>query len=135
MYEFGDREKVIVFTGPDGSGRKSVAEAVGQTFGMAKVVSYATRAPRSGEVDGQDYHFVSQETYAQMELQGEFLESVTIDGKHYGIRGIDVEEQLDMRGCVYLILNREGAVCRVYEGRHTGRPRSGRPSSRKLSTS
>lgn len=109
MYEFGEREKVIVFTGPDGSGRKSVAEAVGHTFGMAKVVSYATRAPRPGEVNGQDYHFVSHATYGQMEQQGEFLESVTIDGQNYGIRGIDIEEQLDLRGCVYLILNREGA--------------------------
>lgn len=109
MHEFHEREKIIVYTGPDGSGRKSVAEAVGQTFGMAKVVSYATRAPRPGEVDGQDYHFVTHESYEEMERQGEFLESVTIDGHYYGIRGLDVEEQLDLRGCVYLILNREGA--------------------------
>lgn len=109
MYESSDREKIIVFTGPDGSGRKSVAEAVGQTFGMTKVVSYATRPPRPGEVNGQDYHFVTHKMYEQMELQGEFLESVTIGGQHYGIRGLDVEEHLDLRGCVYLILNREGA--------------------------
>ncbi|MFD0671444.1 guanylate kinase [Cohnella sp. GCM10027633] len=109
MYEYHDREKIIVYTGPDGSGRKSVAEAVGQTFGMAKIVSYATRSPRPGEVNGQDYHFVARETYEEMELQGEFLESVTIDGQCYGIRGLDVEEHLDAKGCVYLILNREGA--------------------------
>ncbi len=109
MYEFNGREHVIVFTGPDGSGRKSVAEAVGQTFGIAKVVSYVTRSPRPGEVNGQDYHFIDHKTYEEMEQQGEFLESVSIDGHHYGIRGLDVEEHLDSRGCVYLILNREGA--------------------------
>lgn len=109
MYEYHDREKIIVYTGPDGSGRKSVAEAVGHTFGMAKVVSYVTRAPRPGEVNGQDYHFVTREAYDEMEARGEFLESVTIDGHSYGIRGIDVEEQLEARGCVYLILNHEGA--------------------------
>lgn len=109
MYEFHDRETIIVFTGPDGSGRKSVAEAVGQTFGIAKIVSYVTRPPRPGEVNGQDYHFIDHKTYEEMEQQGEFLESVSIDGQHYGIRGLDVEEHLDSRGCVYLILNREGA--------------------------
>jgi len=109
MYEFHDREKIIVFTGPDGSGRKSVAEAVGQTFGITKVVSYVTRSPRPGEVNGQDYHFIDHKTYEEMEQQDEFLESVSIDGQHYGIRGLDVEEHLDSRGCVYLILNREGA--------------------------
>ncbi|MBO9599277.1 MAG: guanylate kinase [Cohnella sp.] len=109
MYDFYDRETIIVFTGPDGSGRKSVAEAVGQTFGIAKIVSYVTRSPRPGEVNGQDYHFIDHKTYEEMEQQGEFLESVSIDGQHYGIRGLDVEEHLDSRGCVYLILNHEGA--------------------------
>ncbi|WP_027087691.1 guanylate kinase [Cohnella panacarvi] len=109
MYEYNGKETIIVFTGPDGSGRKSVAEAVGQTFGIAKVVSYVTRPPRPGEVNGQDYHFIDHKIYDEMEQQGEFLESVSIDGHHYGIRGLDVEEHLDSRGCVYLILNREGA--------------------------
>ncbi|WEK55079.1 MAG: guanylate kinase [Candidatus Cohnella colombiensis] len=109
MHEFRDKEKIIVFTGPDGSGRKSVAEAVGHTFGMAKVVSFTTRAPRPGEVNGFDYHFITQQSYNQMEEQGEFLESVTINGNSYGIRGVDVEEHLETNGCSYLILNHEGA--------------------------
>jgi guanylate kinase len=109
MFELNEREKIIVFTGPDGSGRKSVAEAVGQTFGMRKVVSYVTRSPRPGEVNGQDYHFINHERYEEMEMQNEFLESVEIDGHYYGIRGMDVEEHLDLDGCVYLILNHEGA--------------------------
>jgi guanylate kinase len=109
MYELKDRDKIIVFTGPDGSGRKSVAEAVGQTFGMEKVISFVTRMPRPGEVNGQDYHFVSHEDYREMEQQGEFLESVEIAGNLYGIRSQDVESNLHLNGCVYLILNHEGA--------------------------
>ncbi len=109
MYELRDRDKIIVFTGPDGSGRKSVAEAVGQTFGMEKVVSYVTRSPRPGEVNGQDYHFITHEAYGEMERNGEFLESVEIAGNRYGIRSLDVEDNLHQNGCVYLILNHEGA--------------------------
>ncbi|WP_373230187.1 guanylate kinase [Cohnella sp.] len=109
MYELKDRDKIIVFTGPDGSGRKSVAEAVGQTFGMEKVISYVTRLPRPGEVNGQDYHFITHEDYLEMERQGEFLESVKIAGNLYGIRSLDIEDNLHLKGCVYLILNHEGA--------------------------
>ncbi len=104
-----NRNRIFVFTGPDGSGRKSVAEAVGQTFGMEKIVSYATRPPRPGEVHGQDYVFVNHAEYREMEGQGEFLESVEIDGQLYGIRSRDIEEKLDQRDSVYLILNHEGA--------------------------
>lgn len=109
MYELKDRDKIIVYTGPDGSGRKSVAEAVGQTFGMAKVISFVTREPRPGDLDGQDYHFISHELYKQMEQQGEFLESVEIDGDFYGIRNLDVEVGLNKFGCIYTVLNRDGA--------------------------
>lgn len=109
MYEHKGPDRIFVYTGPDGSGRKSVAEAVGHTFGINKVLSYVTRKPRPGEVDGQDYHFITKETYREMEAQHEFIESVEIDGNFYGIRRVDVEQELQEHGCVYLILNREGA--------------------------
>lgn len=101
--------RIIVFTGPDGSGRKSVAQAVGQTFGIVKVLSYVTRPPRLGEIDGQDYFFVSNEQYEKMEREGQFLESVTIDGNRYGVRREDVERLIEEHGYIYLVLNREGA--------------------------
>ncbi|WP_256760694.1 guanylate kinase [Cohnella sp. WQ 127256] len=109
MYELGERNKIVVFTGPDGSGRKSVAEAVGQTFGMEKIVSFVTRSPRPGEVNGQDYHFITHEAYREMDKHGEFLESVEIDGNGYGIRSIDIENKLNLHDSAYLILNHEGA--------------------------
>jgi guanylate kinase len=109
MYELKERKKIIVFTGPDGSGRKSVAEAVGQTFGMEKIISFVTRLPRPGEVNGQDYHFIAHAAYREMEEQGEFLESVEIDGNLYGIRSLDIESKFSHHDSVYLILNREGA--------------------------
>jgi guanylate kinase len=109
LYEKRAASQIFIFTGPDGSGRKSVAEAVGQTFGMEKIVSFVTRPPRPGEVNGQDYYFISHETYRTMERQGEFLESVEIDGQHYGIRSLDVESKLSQHDCAYVILNREGA--------------------------
>ena len=109
MLEANGEDRIIVFTGPDGSGRKSVALAVGQTFGITRVISYVTRAPRKGEIDGQDYFFISSEAYQKMEQEGQFLESVKIDGNSYGLRRDDIERLLDKHSYIYLVLNREGS--------------------------
>ncbi|QHT59144.1 guanylate kinase [Paenibacillus lycopersici] len=104
-----DRKLIFVFTGPDGSGRKTVADSVGATLGIAKVLSYATRKPRPGEVNGQDYHFITPELYEQFERAGDFIESISIGGSRYGVRGEDIEQSLRQGGSVYLIVNPEGA--------------------------
>lgn len=109
MYELKDREFVFVFTGPDGAGRKTVADQAGATLGMKKVVSCATRKPRPGEVNGHDYHFISHELYEQMERQQEFLESIRIGANRYGIRELDVARSFETHGCIYVIVNRQGA--------------------------
>ncbi|MFC5652343.1 guanylate kinase [Paenibacillus solisilvae] len=109
MGDLKDRELIFVFTGPDGSGRKSVADSVGTTLGLSKVLSYATRKPRPGEVNGQDYHFITPELYDQLAAEGGFIESVTIRETHYGLRDKDIERNFQNKGCIYLILNPEGA--------------------------
>ena len=109
MYVMKDSEYMFVFTGPDGSGRKTVADAVGQTLHIPKVPGYATRKPRPGEVDGVDYHFISRTLYDQLEEDGEFLESIELRGNKYGIRDKDVARAFEKSGSVYLILNCEGA--------------------------
>jgi guanylate kinase len=109
MYELKDREMIFVFTGPDGSGRKTVAEMVGTTLGMKKVISYSTRAKRPGETDGEDYHFISREQFLNEEQAGEFLETVRIHNNFYGVKNKDVEQLFLKSGCIYLILNPEGA--------------------------
>ncbi|SDW65379.1 guanylate kinase [Paenibacillus sp. CF384] len=109
MSEQKDRELIFVFTGPDGSGRKTVADSVGTTLGITKVISYATRRPRPGEVNGQDYHFITPELYDQFDADGDFIESVTVNGNRYGLRGKDIAYSLKKGGSIYLILNHEGA--------------------------
>lgn len=109
MVELKDRELIFVFTGPDGSGRKTIADSVGSTLGISKVLSYATRKPRPGEANGQDYHFISSELYEQFRAGGEFVESVTINNNQYGLRDKDVAQSFENNGCIYLILNPEGA--------------------------
>jgi len=106
--EAGDKKYIFVFTGPDGSGRKTVADAVGLTLGLRKVISYTTRSKRPAEEDGQDYHFVTESEFQRMVDAGEFLEHLTIDGNRYGVKEADILKLFE-RGSVYLVLNRHGA--------------------------
>jgi guanylate kinase len=108
MYEIKDKEKLFIYTGPDGSGRKTIAKMVATAFDMETVLSYTTRPPRHYEQNGEDYHFVSDETFKKMKENQEFLESVEIDGIHYGIREEDIVHAFESHNFVYLTLNPEG---------------------------
>ncbi|WP_342429650.1 guanylate kinase [Neobacillus sp. FSL H8-0543] len=108
MYQIKGKEKIFIYTGPDGSGRKTVAKMVATAFDMETVLSYTTRSPRHYEKDGEDYHFVNVETFKKIQEQQEFIETVEIDGTHYGIREQDIVEAFKNHNLVYLTLNPEG---------------------------
>jgi guanylate kinase len=109
MYELKDHDIIFVFTGPNGAGRKTVAQMSGNTLGMRQVISYTTRAPRSGEEDGQDYHFVTREVFAAAEQANEFIEVIELDGNRYGVKEQDLADMLELYGAIYLVLNKDGA--------------------------
>ncbi|HEX7055880.1 MAG TPA: guanylate kinase [Bacilli bacterium] len=109
MYQLREKEMIFVFTGPDGSGRKTVGDMVGTTLGLPKVLSYTTRPRRDSEVHGQDYWFIARKEFDEAEQKGEFLESIEIDGNKYGIKNSDVEEMFKEHDFIYLIINTKGA--------------------------
>ncbi|TCJ01949.1 guanylate kinase [Cytobacillus praedii] len=108
MYEIKGQEKLFIYTGPDGSGRKTISKMVATMFDMETVLSYTTRPPRHYEQDGEDYHFVDNEAFIKMKENHEFLESVEIDGFYYGIREEDIIKAFESHALVYLTLNPEG---------------------------
>ena len=101
--------KLFVITAPSGAGKTSLIEAVMRDDPSLKIsVSYTTRAPRKGEKDGVDYHFVDEKTFRAMKERGEFLESAEVHGNHYGTskrvildavkRGEDIILEIDWQG-------------------------------------
>ncbi len=100
---------LFVITAPSGAGKTSLIEAVMRDDPSLKIsVSYTTRAPRKGEEDGVDYHFVDEKTFREMKSRGEFLESAEVHGNHYGTgkqvildavkRGDDLILEIDWQG-------------------------------------
>ena len=77
--------RLFVVTAPSGAGKTSLIEAVMRDDPTLKIsVSYTTRAPRPGEKEGVDYHFVDVTTFRAMHSRGDFLESAEVHGNHYG---------------------------------------------------
>lgn len=108
MYNLKEKEIIFVFTGPDGSGRKTISKLVGDTLQMKTVISYTTRERRHYEVEGIDYHYITREQFLEAEKNEEFFESVEIDGNFYGIKEQEIVDRFESKGCIYLVLNIEG---------------------------
>jgi len=76
---------LFIITAPSGAGKTSLVRALLAADSQVKrSVSYTTRLPRPGEIDGVDYHFVTEARFLQMLEDGAFLESAEVHGGRYG---------------------------------------------------
>lgn len=76
---------LFIVSAPSGAGKTSLVSALlAITPDVALSISFTTRPPRPGEVNGKDYHFVSRETFLAMAKHSDFLESAEIYGNLYG---------------------------------------------------
>ena len=84
---------LLILSAPSGTGKTTLARRLLAAHpGAIFSVSYTTRAPRAGEKEGQDYHFVSEERFQQMIAQGAFVEWASVHGHHYGTPRKVIEE-------------------------------------------
>ena len=76
---------LFIVSAPSGAGKTSLVNALLASNRQIDLsVSYTTRAPRPGEIEGREYHFVSRETFMAMTKHGDFLESAEVYGNLYG---------------------------------------------------
>jgi guanylate kinase len=100
---------LFIVSAPSGAGKSSLVKAaLAGDKRLALSVSYTTRAPRAGEVNGREYHFVDRKTFDAMLARGDFLESAEVHGNRYGTsqkwiaeargRGRDIILEIDWQG-------------------------------------
>lgn len=86
----------IVLSAPSGSGKTSVSGEIFKRFPYIRfAVSLTTRPRRDGEVDGRDYRFVDEETFARVRDAGEMAEWATVHGQLYGTPREEVDRALE----------------------------------------
>jgi guanylate kinase len=84
---------LLILSAPSGTGKTTLARRLCAAHpGAIFSVSYTTRAPRDGEKDGVDYHFVSEERFQQMIAEGAFVEWARVHSHHYGTPKSVIEE-------------------------------------------
>ena len=104
---------LFVISAPSGTGKTTVARKVQALVGdLDWSVSYTTRSPRPGEVDGREYHFVDAAAFAAMEAEGAFLERAEVFGNRYGTgleetrgklgKGDDLLLEIDVQGAAQI---------------------------------
>ena len=85
----------IILSAPSGAGKTTVSNAIFQRFPYIRfAVSLTTRAMRDGEVDGVDYRFVDEQTFADARDAGELAEWAVVHGRLYGTPRAEVEKAL-----------------------------------------
>lgn len=75
---------MIILVGESGSGKTSIAKCLINKFGYDQIVSYTTRPPREGEVDGVDYNFITKEKFLDLKKRDFFAETAEYNGWYYG---------------------------------------------------
>ena len=102
--------RLFVITAPSGAGKTSLVRALMHADPrIAHSVSYTTRAPRPGEVDGKDYCFVTRSEFEAMAARGEFLEHAEVFDNLYGTARAQVERFLAAGRPVILEIDWQGA--------------------------
>ncbi|RMH61581.1 MAG: guanylate kinase [Zetaproteobacteria bacterium] len=103
--------RLFIVSGPSGAGKSSLCAAwLKQCPNLRLSVSTTTRAPRPGERDGREYHFVDRACFERARDAGEFLEWASVHGELYGTRARDVRALLDAGYDVLLEIDWQGAA-------------------------
>jgi guanylate kinase len=119
--QFSRHGILFVISAPSGAGKTTLVEAIRQTPNLFYSVSCTTRAPRAGEIDSQDYQFLSHADFLAKLEAGDFLEQAQVHGDYYGTlrepvltnlkNGVDVLIDIDTQGAA-IIRNCDDPVIR-----------------------
>jgi len=106
-----DRGKVFIISAPAGTGKTTLVQKLTHEFPcVVESISFTTRKPREGEIDGVHYNFVTEKEFERKIAEGEFLEYVRLYGYYYGTSLEWVESRLQQGKHVLLVIDTQGAL-------------------------
>jgi guanylate kinase len=108
--KFSRRGILFVVSAPSGAGKTTLVERIRRTPNLFYSVSCTTRAPRTGEIDGQDYQFLSDADFRERIEKGDFLEHAHVHGDYYGTLREPVVINLKSGKDVLIDIDTQGAA-------------------------
>lgn len=101
---------IFVISAPSGTGKSTIAKLLVEKIGgLSFSVSFTTRKPRRGEIDGKDYFFVDDTTFDNMIARNDFVEWVNVYDKRYGTSKTWIEDKLNSGVDILLDIESQGA--------------------------
>ena len=101
---------LFIVAAPSGAGKTTLVKMLLERDPQIRLsVSCTTRAPRPGEMNGREYHFVDVTAFLAMRERGEFLESAEVHGNHYGTSRVWIERQIAAGQDILLEIDWQGA--------------------------
>ena len=95
MISKSKRGLILILSSPSGAGKTTLAKKIEHSDKNFKIsVSYTTRTPRTNEVDGVDYNFVSIKKFQELASQNKFLEQAKVFGNYYATLKGPIEDNL-----------------------------------------
>jgi guanylate kinase len=106
-----NKGSLFIVSAPSGAGKTTICKKIIETMGNLKAsVSFTTRQPRQGEVDGEDYSFITEKKFKTMVSKGEFVEWAEVHGNLYGTSRKRLAEMIDDGFDVILDIDTQGAA-------------------------
>ncbi|MBY0572587.1 MAG: guanylate kinase [Undibacterium sp.] len=101
---------LFMVSAPSGAGKSSLINSLLKLeTGLKLSISFTTRAPRPGEVNGREYHFITPEDFLERKNRGEFLEFAEVHGNYYGTSRLLIQEAMRAGTDILLEIDWQGA--------------------------
>jgi len=98
----GDKNIMVILSSPSGVGKTTLTKKIQQKYHSFKIsVSLTTRKPRPNEVDGVDYHFISNKKFEKLISENKFYEHAKIFGNYYGTLKKNVDETIKSNDIIF----------------------------------
>ena len=99
---------MVILSSPSGAGKTTLVKLLSKRKGFVTSISHTTRTPRSNEVDGKDYHFISNERFKKMINDKEFLEFAKVFKNFYGTTKSNIIKELNKGNNVIFDIDWQG---------------------------
>ena len=108
-----DKGQLIIISAPSGTGKTSAIKSVIKRLNDNEIkskfsVSHTTRQPREGDIDGNDYFFVSDETFNELKNAGTFIETAEVHNNKYGTSKEFIDENINLGINIFLEIDVQG---------------------------